>query len=34
MGDSVIVENPWDHYLERNVLILTVPVTQEPAGLG
>ena len=33
MGHSVIVEDPWDHYLETNVLILALPLTQEP-GLG
>lgn len=33
MGDSVIMENPWDHYLETNVPILAMPLTQE-LGLG
>lgn len=33
MGDSVIMENPWDHYLEISVLIFALPLTQE-CGLG
>lgn len=33
MGDSVIVENPWDQYLEISVLIFALPRAQE-CGLG
>ena len=29
-----MVGNPWDHYLGRNVLILAVPLTQEPGLEG